>query len=134
MTFSWINSFLRLGYSKSLALEEIPSLVSDDEANLAYQKFSDTWESLLRKGVSNKPSNLVLQAIAKVYFRENIFVAICAFLRTFSVVVSPLILYAFVNNHEKDLFEDLCIVGCLVLAKLVESLSQRHCFFHSRRS
>ncbi|XP_035539240.1 ABC transporter C family member 8-like isoform X1 [Juglans regia] len=137
LTFSWINSLLCLGYSKSLALEDIPSLVSEDEANLAYQKFSDTWESLLRKGVSNKPSNLVLQAIAKVYFRENIFVAICAFLRTISVVVSPLILYAFVNHansHEKDLFEGLCIVGCLILAKLVESLSQRHCFFHSRRS
>jgi ABC-type siderophore export system fused ATPase/permease subunit len=138
LTFSWINSLLSLGYSKLLALEDIPSLVSEDEANLAYQKFSDAWESLLREGSSSQTSNLVLQAIARVHLKENIFVAICAFLRTVSVVVSPLVLYAFVNHstnsHEEDLYEGLSIVGCLVLAKVVESFSQRHCFFQSRRS
>jgi hypothetical protein len=138
LTFSWINSLLSLGYSKPLALEDIPSLVFEDEANLAYQKFSDAWESLLRERSSNQTSNIVLQAIAKVHLKENIFVAICAFLRTISVVVSPLVVYAFVNHsinsNEEDLYEGLCILGCLILAKLVESLSQRHCFFQSRRS
>ncbi|XP_075667040.1 ABC transporter C family member 8-like isoform X2 [Castanea sativa] len=137
LTFSWINSLLSLGYSKRLALEDIPSLVPEDEAKFAYQKFAHAWDSLLRETNSNNTRNLVLRAIAKVYLKENIFIGICAFLRTIAVVVSPLILYAFVNyanGNERNLDEGLSIVGCLVVTKLVESLSQRHWFFVSRRS
>uniref|UniRef100_A0A2N9IXM5 ABC-type xenobiotic transporter n=1 Tax=Fagus sylvatica TaxID=28930 RepID=A0A2N9IXM5_FAGSY len=126
-----------LGYSKILALEDIPSLVPEDEAKSAYQKFAHEWDSLLRETNSNNTGNLVLRAIAKVYLKENIFIGICSFLRTISVVVSPLILYAFVNyanGNERNLNEGLSIVGCLVVTKLVESLSQRHWFFDSRRS
>lgn len=44
LTFAWINPLLTLGYSKTLATEDIPSLVSEDEADLAYQKFAQAWE------------------------------------------------------------------------------------------
>ncbi|XP_021829664.1 ABC transporter C family member 8-like isoform X2 [Prunus avium] len=137
LTFSWINPLLNLGSSKTLALEDIPSLVSEDEANLAYQKFAHAWDSLSREKSSSSTGNLALRAIAKVYMKENIWIAFCAFLRTISVVVSPLILYAFVNysNSDKEsLSEGITIVGCLILTKLVECLSQRHWFFDSRRS
>ncbi|BBG98870.1 multidrug resistance-associated protein 6 [Prunus dulcis] len=137
LTFSWINPLLNLGSSKTLALEDIPSLVSEDEANLAYQKFAHAWDSLSREKSSSSSGNLALRAIAKVYMKENIWIAFCAFLRTISVVVSPLILYAFVNysNSDKEsLSEGITIVGCLILTKLVECLSQRHWFFDSRRS
>nr|POE75678.1 abc transporter c family member 8 [Quercus suber] len=137
LTFSWINSLLSLGYSKRLALKDIPPVVPEDEAKFTYKKFAHAWDSLLRETNSNNTGNLVLQAIAKVYLKENIFIGICAFLRTIAVVVSPLILYAFVNyanGNERNLDEGLSIVGCLVVTKLVESLSQRHWFFDSRRS
>ncbi|KAE7999130.1 hypothetical protein FH972_003600 [Carpinus fangiana] len=137
LSFSWINPLLILGNSKPLALEDIPSLVSEDEANFAYQKFSHAWDSLSREMGLNNRRNLVIWTIAKVYFKENIFIAICAFLRTIAVVVAPLLLYAFVNysnSNESNLDEGLSIVGCLVVVKLVESLSQRHWFFDSRRS
>ncbi|KAL4625801.1 hypothetical protein ACB092_05G050600 [Castanea dentata] len=137
LTFSWINSLLSLGYSKRLALEDIPPIVAEDEAKFAYKKFAHAWDSLLRETNLNNTGNLVLLAIANVYLKENIFIGICAFLRTIAVVVSPLILYAFVNyanGNERNLDEGLSIVGCLVVTKLVESLSQRHWFFDSRRS
>ncbi|KAK9281825.1 hypothetical protein L1049_004731 [Liquidambar formosana] len=137
LTFSWINPLLRLGYSKTLALEDIPSLVSEDEANLAYQQFAHAWGLLRREKSSNNTGNLVLRAIANVYLKEMLFVGICALLRTVSVVLSPLLLYAFVNysnREEENLYEGLFLVGCLVVAKVVESLSQRHWFFDSRRS
>ena len=44
----------------------------------------------------------------------------------------PFVNYA--NGNERNLDEGLSIVGCLVVTKLVESLSQRHWFFDSRRS
>ncbi|KAM2078847.1 hypothetical protein ACFX1R_026426 [Malus domestica] len=45
LTFAWINRLLNLGSSKTLALEDIPSLVSEDEADLAYQKLAHAWDS-----------------------------------------------------------------------------------------
>ncbi|CAB4272422.1 unnamed protein product [Prunus armeniaca] len=136
LTFAWINPLLKLGSSKTLALEDIPSLVAEDEADLAYQKFAHAWDSLSREKRPSSTRNLVLQTVAKVYMKENTWIAFCAFLRTISIAVSPLILYAFVNysNSDKEnLSEGLKILGCLILSKVVESLSQRHWFFGSRR-
>ncbi|XP_042956336.1 ABC transporter C family member 8-like [Carya illinoinensis] len=67
---------------------------------------------------------------------ENMYIGFFAFLKTIFVVCAPLILFAFVNysNHnERNLDEGLFIVGCLILFKVFESLSQRHWFFDSRR-
>ncbi|KAI9109436.1 hypothetical protein K1719_019490 [Acacia pycnantha] len=138
LTFSWINSLLNLGYSKPLALEDIPSLVSEDEAASAYQKFCHAWDSFLRDRIkSNSTRNLVMWSISRAYLQENLLIAILALLRTISVVVSPLLLYAFVNyskTKEENLREGLTIVGCLIICKIIESVSQRHWFVESRRS
>ena len=136
LTFSWMDPLLRLGHSKPLSLEDIPSLVSEDEANLAYQKFKQAWDSLLREKDPRNTKNSVLGAMVKVYMKENITIGILALLRTICVVVSPLILYAFVhysNRDEENLQDGLSILGCLIVTKLVESLSQRHWFFDARR-
>ncbi|CAJ2663683.1 unnamed protein product [Trifolium pratense] len=137
LIFSWVNSILSLGYSKSLALEDIPSLVSEDEAGTSYQSFVHAWESLVRETTNNNTKNLVLWSVVRTYLKENILIAFYALIRTISVAVSPLILYAFVNysnRTEVDLKQGLSIVGFLILTKLAESLSQRHWFFNSRRS
>ncbi|MED6217530.1 ATP-binding cassette sub- C member 8 [Stylosanthes scabra] len=137
MTFSWINLLLKLGYSKPLALEDIPSLASEDEAEIGYQKFAHELDSLLSERSKSDSRNLVLRSIVRVYFKENMFIALCAVLRTICAVVSPLLVYSFVkysNSIEEDLKWGLTIVACLVLAKVVESMCQRHWFFNSRRS
>lgn len=136
LTFSWLNPLLCLGYSKPLDLEDMPSLVSEDEALITYQSFLSAWD-LLSKKKSDKSYNLVLQALAKVHIKELIITGTCAFLRTLSVVVAPLLLYAFVeysNLEVENLRYGLLLVGYLVVVKIVESLSQRHWFFNARRS
>ncbi|PRQ51941.1 putative xenobiotic-transporting ATPase [Rosa chinensis] len=74
LTLSWVNPLLKLGSSRALDLEDIPSLVSEDEANVAYQKFSNALESLSReKSSSSMSRNLViLRAMARVYMKENV--------------------------------------------------------------
>ncbi|PSS18052.1 ABC transporter C family member 8 like [Actinidia chinensis var. chinensis] len=137
LTFSWINPLLRLGYSKILALEDVPCLIPEDESILSHGEFSRAWDLLRREKSSNNTGNLVFWALVKVYMREMVFVGICALLRTLCVVVAPLLLYAFVNYSNRDTestHEGLFLVGCLVVVKLVESLAQRHFFFNSRRA
>lgn len=137
LTFSWINPLLTLGYSRTLTLEDVPPLDSEDEAELAYQKFSHVWDSLLREKGSSESGNLAFQTIKKVHLRENVLIAFYALLRMLSVVVSPLILFAFVSystGDERRLRDGLSIVGVLIVCKVFESLGQRHWFFDSRRS
>lgn len=137
LSFTWIGPLLSVGHSKPLVLEDIPPLVSENEAKLAYQNFAQAWDTTLREKGSSNTKNLALLAITKVYLKENISVAIYAFLRTISIVVSPLILYGFVNyatRREENLNEGVFVLGCLIISKVVESLSQRHWFFNSRKS
>ncbi|KAK4754038.1 hypothetical protein SAY87_002142 [Trapa incisa] len=142
LLFTWVNPLLKSGFSKPLEFEDIPGLVSQDEANLAYENFTRTWASLTKDesflSETNK-SNLVMKTILRVHFKENILIGFYAFLRTISIAASPLILYKFIQysgqeEQESNLSQGFGIVGCLVLCKLVDSLSQRHWFFESRRS
>lgn len=136
LTFSWLHPLLHLGYSKPLVLDDIPALTSEDEALSAYQKFYHAWDLLLKdKSVTNM-HNLVLRALAKVYMKEMILVGVLALLRTAAVVVLPVLLYAFVQystREEENLYGGIFLVGCLVVVKVTECLSQRHWFFNSRR-
>ncbi|XP_052724852.1 ABC transporter C family member 8-like [Vigna angularis] len=140
LTFSWVNSLLSLGYSRTLSLEDIPSILSEDKAHLSHQNFMHAWQSLARERSKNNTKNLVFWSIVRTHLKENILISVYALLRTIAVTVSPLILYAFVNfsnsrdSGETDLREGLTIVGYLILSKVVDSVSQRHWFFCTRRS
>ncbi|CAJ1950915.1 unnamed protein product [Sphenostylis stenocarpa] len=137
LTFSWVNSLLRLGYSKPLAVEDIPSLLPEDEANLAYRDFMHAWESVVRESSNNNNKNLVLWSVARTFSKENLLLAFYALVRSICMIISPLILYSFVNysnSAEADLKEGFSILGFMILSKVVESLCQRHYGFGSRRS
>ncbi|XP_073265858.1 ABC transporter C family member 8 isoform X2 [Populus alba] len=137
LIISWINPVLKLGYSKPLVLEDIPTLLPEDESQVAYKRFSYIWGSLSRDFNSSNAKNLLLRTLAITQWRENLFVGVCALVRTIAVVVLPLILYAFVQyikNESKIASKGLVLVGCLAVIKFMESLSQRHCYFNARRS
>ncbi|KAL5697636.1 ATP-binding cassette sub- C member 8 [Ranunculus cassubicifolius] len=136
LTFSWLNPLLRLGYSKPLGFDDIPSVVSEDEAHLSYQSFVSSWDLLLKKRSENS-YNLILQVLTRVHSKELIVTGIYALLRIISVVVAPLLLYAFVEYsslEEKNIKYGLLLVGYLAVVKITDSLSQRHWFFNARRS
>lgn len=134
LTFSWLNPLLRLGFSKPLHLDDIPPLDLEDEASYAYKRFFQIWD--VGRGAKGKSRNLVSSALAECYLMEILITSVYALLKTVAVSASPILLYVFVQynyREEKDLFMGLALVGILVLLKLVESLSQRHWFFESRR-
>ncbi|CAI9259815.1 unnamed protein product [Lactuca saligna] len=136
LVFSWVNPLISLGYRKPLVLEDIPSLAPKDQAIVAYNQFKTAWDSLQREKTSND-ANLIVRALKRVYCTEMVLLGIYALLRTIAVIVGPLLLYAFVNysNQEiENLQYGLLLVGCLIVVKAVESLSQRHFFFDAKRT
>lgn len=140
LSFSWINPLLRVGSSRTLSLEDVPSLNSEDEAATAYEKFRDAWKEIQRGKEKNSndqsDQNLVLWAILKVYWKEIVLAGILAFLRAVAVSSTPLLLFAFISycsSETKNLDKGLILVGLLVLVKIVDSLSYRNFYFYSKR-
>ncbi|KAL4194335.1 hypothetical protein AMTRI_Chr05g68080 [Amborella trichopoda] len=134
LTFSWVNPLLRLGYTKPLNIDDVPPLAIEDKALLAYEAFSKAWEVRRERGDTD---NLVFKALSDCYSKEMVFTGIYAFLRAVSTSACPLLLYSFVKfmGHEKrELYKGFLLVGTLGILKVVESLSQRHWYFGSRRT
>nr|QTX16888.1 ABCC8 [Echinochloa colona] len=140
LAFSWLNPLLRLGRSKALDLADIPLIAGEDTAEHSSHKFAEAWsrhvhgKARTRRSVGRNSLALVL---GKCFLGEILLTGFYAFLRTLSIAVAPLLLFAFVwysNQEVRDLRVGLALVGCLLLMKLVESLSQRHWFFDSRRT
>ncbi|KAK6148706.1 hypothetical protein DH2020_016231 [Rehmannia glutinosa] len=136
LTFSWINPLLRLGNSKPLSVDDIPSLGSEDEALHAYTKFNDAWSLVEKEKGFNISTNSVFWAISRVYWKNMLLSGVYLSVRTIAVVATPLLLYAFVNFsnlEDKNVRKGVFLVGCLVVLKIVESFSYRHFYFYSRR-
>ncbi|KAF5807985.1 putative ABC-type xenobiotic transporter [Helianthus annuus] len=136
LTFSWVNPLLAVGYRKPLVLEDIPCLTPKDQAAIAHEKFTKAWDSLQNEKTLNT-DNMVSKALAKVFFKEMVLSGLCLLVRNIMVVVSPLLLYAFVdyaNLEIKDLHHGLLLVGCLIIVKVVESLTNRQFYFNARRT
>ncbi|XP_047329889.1 ABC transporter C family member 8 [Impatiens glandulifera] len=134
LTFAWANDLLRLGYSKILELDDIPNLVHEDEAGSAYERFKEAWNVLLHK--ENSYSNIIFWSLANLHVKQMVLAGIYIFLRTISIIMAPLLLYAFVNYASNDIestTKGFYLVGYLVIVKVVESISQRHFYFTSRR-
>ncbi|KAL6602856.1 hypothetical protein ACP70R_043217 [Stipagrostis hirtigluma subsp. patula] len=140
LAFSWLNPLLRLGRSKALDLGDIPLIGGEDSAQHASRKFAEAWSRHMHdKARSHRSwsSNGLALVLCKCFLGEILLTGFYAFMRTLSIALAPVLLFAFVwysNQEQRDLRDGLPLVGCLLLMKLVESLSQRHWFFDSRRT
>uniref|UniRef100_A0ACD5TQI2 Uncharacterized protein n=1 Tax=Avena sativa TaxID=4498 RepID=A0ACD5TQI2_AVESA len=136
LTFTWMDSLLRLGYSKPLDLNDIPPLDAGDEAAEACRTFLAEWHRRRESSASQRTSNLVLLVLAECHKKDLLLTALYTLLRTVSFAASPVMLYCFVSYSDRpvrDLGTGAALIAGLVAMKLVESLSQRHWFFGSRR-
>ncbi|KAL6602857.1 hypothetical protein ACP70R_043218 [Stipagrostis hirtigluma subsp. patula] len=140
LAFSWLNPLLRLGRSKALDLADIPLIGGEDSAQHASRKFAEAWSRHMHDKAKSRrsgSSNGLALVLCKCFLREILLTGFYAFMRTVSIALAPVLLFAFVwysNQEQRDLHDGLPLVGCLLLMKLVESLSQRHWFFDSRRT
>lgn len=135
LTFTWMDSLLRLGYSKPLDFSDIPPLDTDDAAEEACRTFLEEWHRR-RLTDAARTNNLVFLVLAECYKKDLLRTALYTLLRTLSFAASPVILYCFVsysNQKERGLAAGIALIMSLVVMKVVESLSQRHWFFGSRR-
>lgn len=135
LTFKWLNPLLRLGYSKTLELKDIPHLLSEDEAFTAQRAFAEAWE--LQKNQDPLSKQTTLKALSKCYWKDMVVTGVFAFMRSSATVSGPLFLRSFVQfagRKQSFKYEKFILVGGLFAVKLIESFSQRHWYFNSRRT
>ncbi|KAJ4782160.1 ABC transporter C family member 8 [Rhynchospora pubera] len=136
LTFSWLNHLLKLGRTKPLNLDDIPPIESEDTSLQASQKFLTIWRAYSHDKSNANSRNLIFRALFKCYKWDLLLAGFYALSKTVSIAASPLLLFAFIdysNLEERNTQIGILLVICLISMKLVESLSQRHWFFESRR-
>lgn len=128
ITFSWLNPLLSLGYSKPLHFSDIPPLAQADTAEDALKHINAAW----RKTDFSTSASL-LKCLALSYWKPAAVSGCFAGLYTWASYVGPYLVNDFVSilsGSEAFPYEGYVLVGVFFGAKLVESLAQRHWYFH----
>lgn len=133
-TFSWMGPLISVGYKKTLDLEDVPQLHSNDSVRGSFPIFRDKLESVGGgDGSSNRVTTLMLaKALVYTAWKEIVLSAFLVLLYTLASYVGPYLIDTLVQylNGKRDFDnEGYVLVATFFIAKLVESLAQRHWFF-----
>ncbi|KAI5443885.1 ABC transporter C family member 10 [Lathyrus oleraceus] len=133
MSFWWLNPLMKKGQEKTLEVEDIPKLRETDRVEVCYSLFTDLLNRRNRKDMSSR--SLLLWTIALCHRREILISGFFAFVKVLTLSSCPLLLNAFVLVVEGDKsfkYEGHLLAITLLFTKILESLSQRQWYFHSR--
>ncbi|KAL3364734.1 hypothetical protein AABB24_013490 [Solanum stoloniferum] len=133
-TFSWMRPLISAGYKKTLDLEDVPQLHSDDSVRGTFPIFREKLESVGGGGGnSNRVTTLMLvKALIYTAWKEIALSAFFVLLYTSASYIGPYLIDTLVQylNGKRDFDnEGYLLVATFFVAKLVESLAQRHWFF-----
>ncbi|BAT80618.1 hypothetical protein LR48_Vigan07g014300 [Vigna angularis] len=131
LTFSWVGPLIAVGNKKALDLEDVPQLDSTDSIVGAFPSFRDNLEA--NCGTINNVTTLKLvKALVMSAWKEILFTGFLVTTNTLASYVGPYLIDSFVQYLDgRRLYENqgYVLVCSFFLAKIVESLSQRHWFF-----
>ncbi|XP_077215226.1 ABC transporter C family member 3-like [Tasmannia lanceolata] len=130
-TFSWMGPLFKVGNKKTLDLDDVPQLAKEDSVNGIFSVLRNKLET------STTSSNGVgtLKLVKALFFsvwKEILWTALLAILCTVSSYVGPYLIDTFVqylNGRREYANEGYVLVSIFFVAKIVESLSQRHWMF-----
>ncbi|XP_022716766.1 ABC transporter C family member 3-like [Durio zibethinus] len=131
LTFSWMGPLLAAGNKKTLDFEDVPQLDTDDSLVGAFPKFRNRLEAADSKGSGVTTLKLV-KALFLSAWKDILRTALFAFLYNVASYVGPSLIDTFVqylNGQRKFKNEGYLLVTAFFVAKLIESISQRRCFF-----
>ncbi|KAJ6701816.1 ABC TRANSPORTER C FAMILY MEMBER 10-LIKE [Salix koriyanagi] len=133
MSFWWLNPLLKKGKEKILEDGDIPQLREADRAKNCYLMYTEQLGTRKQKGLSNSLS--MLSVIISLHWKKILISGICALIKVLSLATGPLFLKAFIDVAEGKAafeYEGYVLTVGLFLAKVLESLSERHWRFQTR--
>ncbi|XP_058074504.1 ABC transporter C family member 3-like [Magnolia sinica] len=131
LTFSWMSPLLKVGYKKTLDLDDVPQLADNDSVNGVFSVFRNN----LQEDSSSSDGVGTLKLVNALFFsvwKEVVWTALFALLYTVSSFVGPYLidgLVRYLNGQIEFANEGYVLVSTFFIAKLVECLTQRHWMF-----
>ncbi|XP_058074502.1 ABC transporter C family member 3-like isoform X2 [Magnolia sinica] len=133
LTFSWMSPLLKVGYRKTLDLDDVPQLADNDSVNGVFSVFrNNLQEDNSSRSSSGVGTLKLVNALLFSVWKELLWTALFSLLYTVSSYVGPYLIDAFVqylSGHSEFENEGYVLVSTFFIAKLVECLSQRHWLF-----
>nr|GEV25329.1 ABC transporter C family member 3-like isoform X3 [Tanacetum cinerariifolium] len=131
VTFSWLSPLIAIGHKKPLDLEDVPHLSGVDSVKGSFPILRNKLESDCFHTKKLTTSDLV-KALILTTWKDILVTAILAILYTLASYVGPYLIDAFVrflNGSHDSKNEGYLFILVFFLAKVIESISQRHWFF-----
>ncbi|KAI3510254.1 hypothetical protein L1887_25787 [Cichorium endivia] len=127
LTFSWLTPLVTVGHKKPLDLDDVPQLFGVDSVRGSFPILKTKLES--DKKITTFD---LVKALIHTTWKDILVTAILAILYTLASYVGPYLINAFVqflNGSQYSKHEGYLFVLIFFVAKVVESISQRHWFF-----
>ncbi|GLJ18149.1 hypothetical protein SUGI_0320630 [Cryptomeria japonica] len=128
MSFSWMKPLLDVGHEKVLDIDDVPQVADFHKANHVYHKFRNQLDA---KG-NGASAFTIAKMVVFIVQKDLLFTAFLAVMNSCSSYVGPYFIDNFVqclSGKEQFASEGIVLACAFLLAKVVESLSQRHLFF-----
>ncbi|XP_076929223.1 ABC transporter C family member 3-like [Bidens hawaiensis] len=133
LTFSWLSPLISVGRKKTLDLDDIPDLSGPDSTNGSFPILKN---KLDRDRLFNNNNKLItlnlMTALIIITWKDILITAILSVIYTLASYVGPYLIDAFVqflNENRESKLKGFVFVFVFFVAKVVESVSQRHWFF-----
>ncbi|XP_040940660.1 ABC transporter C family member 10 isoform X3 [Gossypium hirsutum] len=133
MFFWWLNPLLQKGKEKILENNDIPTLQQACQAQACYLKYNDRLSEQKRRNSSGSIS--MLSIIAYSHWKAMLTSGVFALIKILTLSTGPLFLRAFiavVQGKETFKYEAYVLTIGLLIAKCLESISERQWFFITR--
>ncbi|KAK8521588.1 hypothetical protein V6N12_031482 [Hibiscus sabdariffa] len=133
MSFWWLNPLLHKGKEKILENKDIPTLQTSCRAKACYLKYMDQLSEQKRRKSSGSTS--MLSIIVNSHWKAMLTAGFFALIKVLTLSTGPLFLRGFiavVQGKEAFKYEAYVLTLGLLIAKCLESLSERQWFFITR--
>ncbi|XVE64741.1 hypothetical protein DITRI_Ditri07aG0125600 [Diplodiscus trichospermus] len=133
MSFWWLNPLLKKGREKILENKDIPTLQQACRAQACYSKSMDQLSKEKQRRSSGSPS--MLSIIMYSHWKAMLTSGVLALIKVLTLSTGPLFLRAFievVQGKKTFKYEAYLLTVALLIAKCLESISERQWFFKTR--
>ncbi|KAL5208407.1 hypothetical protein ABZP36_032842 [Zizania latifolia] len=137
ITFSWMGPLLDLGRSKTLDLDDVPTLSDNDSVGGILPNFEGKIFSVSATGRSTElTTSKLIKSLVLTTWKLILVTAVCALIRTVSSYVGPYLIEDFVdyiNGSPRSPKKGYILVLIFGVAQFIEGLSSRHLLFRSQQ-
>ncbi|WCJ33051.1 ABC transporter C family member 3 [Euphorbia peplus] len=131
LTFSWMSPIIAIGNKKTLDLDDVPQLYSEDTAAVMFPVFRSNLDD------SSVTTFKLAKALIVSFWKEILWTGLFSLLYTSASYVGPYLIDSFIrclNGRGEFVNEGYLLVFTFFVAKLVECLSLRHWLFRLQQT